>query len=259
MICNVSNRVQRSFDRSFNSYHGTASLQAYIAQCLVRRLRDLGAPQHFSNGFEVGCGTGHLTNALCQTTSFSRLILNDLTFAAHQTAERASAQFIQGDAREISWPKAPDLIVSASAIQWMDHPADFVQRVGQALAPGGWLAISGFGPAQFLELSELGSSANAPGLCAVDVLSSALRPMNIPGIEILEVRENLSTLWFESPQHVLRHLRETGVNGKASKVWTRSSLLQFCDEYVQKFGGPDGVPLTYNPTWIIARKTLTCV
>ena len=243
-------RVARSFRRSFASYHAATVPQARIADHLAARLAALGAPARFAQGFEIGCGTGHLTQALRARFGIDRLTLNDLTEGARATAEYHGAEFTPGDARHCDWPPQPDLIASASVIQWLDAPGGLVTRAAQALAPGGWLAISGFGPAQFHELARLGSEAHAPGLIAAGQLADGLPE----DVEILDLGERQDVLWFDTPRDVLRHLRETGVNGAASQVWTRARLAQFDADYRALFGTARGVPLTYHPIWIIARR-----
>lgn len=247
-------RVERSFRRNFHSYHNSAAQQALIAQQLVVQLSVLCSESVFRNGFEIGCGTGHLTRALHGKFSFDALTLNDLVPEARATAKQWSADFLPGDARSIRWPDQPDLIASASTIQWMESPADFVQQAARALAPGGWLAISGFGPDQYHELATLGSTAQAPGLCQPADLLNAVHSAIPEGFDVLETGHDHQRLWFETPQQVLKHLRQTGVNAKSSQVWTRAALSAFCDAYVTANGSKRGVPLTYHPVWIVAHK-----
>ncbi|MCV6598025.1 MAG: methyltransferase domain-containing protein [Mangrovicoccus sp.] len=244
-------RVARSFRRSFASYHSCATEQSRIAEDLAARLHRHGAPERFANAFEIGCGTGHLSHALEARFHFAKLTLNDLMPGAAQIAQSLGAEFLPGDVRVVPWPKAPDLIASASTVQWMEDPGALISRAVAALAPGGWLAVSGFGPDQYAELTALGSTANAPGLCPAQHLAQVAQ---MAGAEVFEAEESRQTLWFDSTAHVLRHLRETGVNGGAARVWTRRALRAFCEDYETQFGGTKGVPLTYHPVWIIARK-----
>ena len=249
----TSARVQRSFSRSFQSYHDSAGQQARIAQQLAQRLSDLGAPNSYSSVFEIGCGTGHLTEALHQHFSLENVILNDLMPEASETAHIWGAEFRSGDIRNVAWPVRQDLIVSTSTIQWLDTPQDVVANAARSLAPGGWLAISGFGQDQYAELVHLGSGSRAPGLCGPDVLAQALKAAG-DEMEIVDLWQERRKLWFDTPQHVLRHLRKTGVNGRAAQVWTRSTLAAFCEDYNRAFATPQGVSLTYHPVWVIARK-----
>ncbi|WP_170166983.1 methyltransferase domain-containing protein [Paracoccus methylarcula] len=244
-------RIRRSFERSFDSYHRCATQQAAIARFLIARLAAKGAPDKFENVFEFGCGTGHLTQALRRSFQVTRLSLNDLAMPAAETAATFNAEFICGDLRDIAWPEAPDLILSASTIQWLDDPASLARRAAERLRPGGWLAISGFGPSQYRELSGLGFEPQAPGLCRPETLADALCDT---GVTIVETGERLHRLTFDTPMDVLRHLRATGVNAGSSRNWTRGDLNRFSRDYIRQFGGPGGVPLTYHPIWIIARR-----
>ncbi|WP_170429238.1 methyltransferase domain-containing protein [Ruegeria arenilitoris] len=250
MNAQITDRVQRSFSRSFRSYHDSASQQAEIADRLVEEMRLGGAPQQFAAALEFGCGTGHLTHRLRTEFDFENLTVNDLSPEAAETAEAVGAAFLCGDAETVEWPRRPDLIASASMIQWLHDSRTFLQRAAQALPPGGWLAVSGFGPEQYRELVRVGSNAKAPGLCGSDDLVAAIEDQ----LDIVSSGESLSSIHFPSPRKVLEHLRRTGVNGRAQKVWTKTSLAQFTDHYVRDFGTDAGVPLTYHPTWVVARK-----
>jgi len=250
MNASISDRVQRSFSRSFGTYSTFASQQAWVAKRLSTALCDCGAPLHFESTFEIGCGTGLLTQQLCTHFHHGQLTINDLAPEAQRTADAYGAAFLSGDATQISWPDQPGLIASASMIQWLSDPAAFLRRASDALAPGGWLAISGFGPRQYEELIQLGTSAKAPGLCEPDEMAAALQG----DLEIITVRECLRPVHFSSARKVLVHLRKTGVNGRASKVWTKSHLKEFLNDYTRQFADEAGVTLTYHPIWIIARK-----
>ena len=243
-------RVQRSFSRSFGTYDDAACQQAWIAERLAQALRDNGAPGTFSNAFEFGCGTGHLTRALQAGFQIDRLTLNDLMSEARLTAQDHAAAFVEGDACSVAWPEGLDLITSASMIQWVPNPGLLVDRAANQLAPGGWLALSGYGPDQFHELAALGSSSNAPGLIALDTLGAAVSRQ----FDILDIGEARHRIRFPTPRAVLHHLRKTGVNGHARETWTKSTLARFSAAYSEKFGSAEGVSLTYHPIWIIARR-----
>jgi malonyl-CoA O-methyltransferase len=245
-----SDRVQRSFSRSFDSYDAASGQQARIAARLVDALQQAGAPSHFNTVLELGCGTGHLTRRLTEHYSSDRLVLNDLTPQSRVFADHLGAAFLPGPAEQIAWPEAPDLIASASMVQWLADPAALVARAAEALAPGGWLAISGFGPDQYRELAALGSGAQAPGLCTAQALAAKL-PADVTVISCAAAHH---VQWFNTPKHVLQHLRRTGVNGRAQAPWTKSRLARFSDAYRAQFGSEKGVSLTYHPIWLVAQK-----
>ncbi len=250
MMAHSTDRVQRSFSRSFDTYHQAAGPQGRIAERLVTDLRDCGAPGHFSSVLELGCGTGLLTQKLREAFVIGDLTLNDLAPEAGMTAQTAAATFLCGDALQVDWPDRPDLITSASMIQWLADPAALLRRAADALAPGGWLAVSGFGPKQYHELAQIGSSAGAPGLCRSEDLAASVQTE----MELVTSGEHVQQLHFASPRLALKHLRQTGVNGRAKQFWTKSDLLQFSTDYTRRFGTDAGVPLTYHSVWIVARK-----
>ena len=195
-----------------------------------------------------------MTHALLNRFSIASLTVNDLVPNACHLAESVGADFLEGDIRSVIWPKAPHLIASASTLQWMDAPEALLRKAAQTLAPGGWLAFSGFGPAQFNELRALGSTAQAPGLCLPEALAGAVQTAGAGRFEIADVGQDRRQLWFDSPIDVLRHLQQTGVNAVAANTWTRATLARFSARYIEAFGAPGGVPLTYHPIWIIAHK-----
>ena len=245
-----SDRVRRSFSRSFDSYHAAADQQVWVADRLVTALRDAGAPTQFHRAFEFGCGTGHLTRALAEAYGFDQLTLNDLTPDARATAKAHGASFLPGDVETLAWPAGMELVASASTIQWLNDPMRVLRAAAEELAPGGWLAVSGFGPDQYRELAQLGSKAAAPGLCAVEALAEAVSEH----LEVMAMGEARRLQLFPTPVDVLRHLRRTGVNARAQGAWSKSRLARFSTDYIRAFGTEEGVPLTYHPVWIVARK-----
>jgi hypothetical protein len=48
-------------------------------------------------------------------------------------------------------------------------------------------------------------------------------------------------------------MKQTGVNGIPGKVWTKSDLNRFEEDYIDLFGTELGVPLTYQPIYFIAK------
>jgi len=253
----VQNRVRQSFRRGLPSYHHAAVAQAQIAATLVQALRTAGAPARFGQVLEFGCGTGHLTTQLLQHFTLDHLTLNDLVpdcaAALHPILKQHSpgVTFQVGPIETLPLPPALDLIVSASTVQWVQQPADLIGRLTQHLAPGGWLALSGFGRAHFSELQALGGMATAP---------SYLDPHDwrhiLPaGLHIGALYSKTIILQFTDTLDLLRHLRLTGVNVSARNHWTRASLASF--DLRLRAGLPQGAPLTlsYQPVFLIACKT----
>ncbi|MCB4455872.1 malonyl-ACP O-methyltransferase BioC [Leisingera sp. McT4-56] len=249
-------RVRQSFRRGLESYHGSASVQADIAGQLAAMLQQQGAPRRFASVLEFGCGTGHLTRQLLQRFQADSLSLNDLVPEAAQVLQAldgtapAQARFAGGPIEILPLPQELDLIASASTVQWIPDLAGLAARLAAHLKPGGWLALSGFGRGQFRELAALGSAAAAPSYLDADEWPAVLPH----GMEILQITQRPVVLEFSSAMHLLKHLRQTGVNGHAQQNWSRRRLREFEEAYRARFGRNGILPLTYDPVLLVARK-----
>ncbi|MDC0657347.1 malonyl-ACP O-methyltransferase BioC [Leisingera sp. SS27] len=250
-------RVQQSFRRGLESYHCAASVQAETAGRLARMLQEEGAPRHFGSVLEFGCGTGHLTRQLLQRFGADCLMLNDLVPEAAQLLQtlekeiQAHTRFRSGPIESLPLPQDLDLIASASTVQWISDLPGLMARLALHLKPGGWLALSGFGRGQFRELAALGSAAAAP--CYLD--ADEWLPVLPEGLEILQIEQCPVVLEFDSALQLLKHLRQTGVNGNAQRGWSRRQLRSFEDAYRAQFGQRGKLPLTYDPVLLVARRT----
>lgn len=242
-------KVQQSFRRGLKTYHAEAAHQAQIAVGLAERLQS-HAPKHLSKVLEFGMGTGHLTRQMQKSFTIDRLYLNDLVDECESFAP-TDTTFIPGPIETVDLPTDFDVICSASTVQWLvDLPAT-MQKLSTALRPRGLLALSGFGSAQFHELRTLGSSAAAPSY----VDAEDWRAILPKGMTIKHLSQGRRVVWFPDAMAILKHLRDTGVNGSASQTWTAGNLKAFETNYRSRFGTPRGLPLTYDPVWVIAQKT----
>jgi malonyl-CoA O-methyltransferase len=249
-------RVRHSFRRGLASYHQHASAQAEIAARLVQILQGQEAPDRFDNVLEFGCGTGHLTRPLLQSLDIQHLTLNDLVAEAAPglgalTKDRSDrTHFTFGPIETVPLPSELDLIISTSTVQWVSDMPALMARLSARLSPGGWLAISGFGTAQFHQLRSLGSSAAAPSY-----VDAGDWPGLLPrDLDLVHVSQSAIDMEFATAMELLRHLRHTGVNAQAEQHWSRGRLTAFEDNYRTKFGRAGKLPLTYDPVWMIARR-----
>lgn len=248
-------RIQQSFARGLQSYHAASIAQAQIAVLLAQALQHAGAPARFHHALEFGCGTGHFTHALLQRFAIDNLMLNDLVAESAATLQpilqdyKTQTTFHAGAIETLPLPPALDLIASASTVQWVADPAALITRLARHLAPGGWLAISGFGRRHFEELQETEGAARAP--CYLDPQDwRAILPAHIT---VHSLTAHRIALPFPTAIALLRHLRQTGVNAHAARHWTRADLTRF--DARLRASQPDVGPLTltYCPVILIAQ------
>lgn len=249
-------RVGQRFGASASSYDKYAIAQQYI----YRRMLDWLAPyqqRQWTNVLEIGCGTCGLSKQVDKYHHVQRWTLNDLDDkmcrqGAFVPRFADSATYLIGDAEAIDLGEEYDLIVSASAIQWMHDPERFVRALYQRLRPGGVLLLSTFGPENLREIRQLtgqGLDYTSLGQVAhwLDGLTSSVR-----------VEEELYPLSFASPRDVLLHLKRTGVTATSTAsegFWTASKLRDFEEAYRHLFATASGdVELSYHPIYLMAER-----
>lgn len=294
MTCNATPSIDKMlvakrFSSARSTYDREASVQRQVAEKMMCLLTDtLSAmgisrtelPTHFSHVVEFGCGTGSYSRILLHTLQPETLLLNDLCPAMEEcvkelcmatdsrqgeetsgekekeclSEEKISRKatevcFLPGDAESLEFPKDTDLITSCSTLQWFNDPEAFFLRCHQSLATHGLLAFSSFGTTNLHEIRQL--TGHGLNYLSVEELQALLSP----GFYILHTEEEVISLPFPTPQAVLKHLKQTGVTGTEKRMWTRSRLQSFCEEYTTRFSDAAGnVSLTYHPIYIIARK-----
>lgn len=253
--------IAQRFAKARNTYAQEAHVQRQVAEKMLRLLLEATGMaedgQKKATGFhrvvEVGCGTGCYSQLLLNRLNPDSLLLNDLCPEMKECVEEIctspAVRFVPGDAEQTDFPPETDLITSCSTLQWFTDPAIFFRRCHTALRQDGILAFSTFGTENMRQIRQL----TGHGL---DYLSlEAWRAMLLPGFELLYAEEEHASLFFPTPEDVLRHLKQTGVTGTEKRIWTRGRLQVFSEEYIRRFSNTEGkVELTYHPIYIIAKK-----
>ena len=248
--------IRRRFARSVRSYAEYARAQQMIAGRMCAMLRPLLSDRP-ADVLEIGCGTGTFTRLFMQHFHPARMTLIDICPEVREALtdipfSDSTVRFVCGDAEHCDLPGGQSIIASCSVMQWFEDPERFIRRCHDLLAPGGILALSTFGPDNLHEIRSItGNGLDYPPLERLrQMLSSA-------GLVTVTAKEESIVLDFPSAIEVLRHLKHTGVNGITRTSWTPARLARFSDEYMLRFGTPDGnVTLTYHPVYLIARHPI---
>lgn len=245
------NLITSRFSRAVESYDREAVAQKQIARRMGGML-DKHVPRPCGRILEIGSGTGFLTRRLVEIFHPERLVLNDIcremSTCFTDLLGSGQAAFLAGDAESLPFPEGQDLIVSCSALQWFVSPERFFERCTRSLGQQGYLAFTTFGVDNLKEVA----SVTGDGLRyrSLQELEAALHAH----YEVVLACEERICLAFDSPLHVLYHLKHTGVSAVRRQAWTRRDLQDFCDKYARLFGNGYPVPLTYHPIYMIAKK-----
>ncbi|QVR67246.1 malonyl-ACP O-methyltransferase BioC [Acinetobacter sp. BHS4] len=242
------NLVAQRFAKAGQSYSEHAIVQKQICQNLTGLVQQF-CPRMMSRVFEIGCGSGNLTRLLATSFQFEELILNDLYADVQQHfSHQENLKWLIGDVETLDFPQQLDMIVSGSALQWMQDLPHLLKRFNEALTERGWLCFSTFGSQNLMEIKEL--TGQGLSYWSVENWNSALIQADF---EILHLSESETQLYFDSPKAVLQHLKATGVTATAQHRWTKQTLQQFYQDY-DRFKCVEGYSLTYHPIYCIARR-----
>ncbi len=229
-----------NFSRAHKTYRENAIVQKNMAKKLVELILSKCGKSH-QKIFEIGCGTGFLTENLNNNLDFNKIILNDLT----QNYSGFDFEFICGDANAIEFPKSCDLIVSNAVFQWIVDVEKLFLKIKNNLENDGILAFSSFGERNFEQFKKVfNSGLNYPNYVEI---------LKLNGWEILTYEEEITTLYFKSFREILEHVKNTGVALQNSIRWNKGMYLDFERNYLENYSDDNGVELTYHPLWIVAK------
>ncbi|MCL1624228.1 methyltransferase domain-containing protein [Moraxella sp. Tifton1] len=247
-------RIARRFSAAYDTYQNNAIAQKVAAKRLMSALVGLRPPTqtHFAQVLEIGCGSGGLTEQLLQYYVPDLLYLNDLYDKITQNRLLIPAdayRFLLGDIGKISLPTGLDLVLSGSVLQWIYPLDELFAKIHQSLAMGGVLAFSTFGKNNLWQLKRLTNR----GLVYYS-LDEIVERLIQSGFCMEYHAVYQQTLHFDNAMAVLRHLQATGVTATDSDFhWSKESLSRFCQAY-QSYADDEGLPLTYEPMILIAKK-----
>ena len=253
--------VRQRFANRLQSYSDHAVVQQQMAQALAEMIaRNVKSPV-FPRLLEVGAGSGAFMAELLQRFMVESYYANDLVEESHlclsNQLDRCAKEgltikkfhFLAGDIEQLeTLPMEIDLVASNATLQWLEHLDSFFARMAQHLNSEGLLAFSSFSTANMHEIAEIaGTGLHYHSLEELEHLAGKY-------FEVIESKEEKRQLIFSSPEAVLHHIRQTGVNGISRHAWTKSHYSRFIAQYRERFSCPNGVTLTYHPLYCCMKK-----
>lgn len=250
-------QVAQRFAKAGASYTEHAIVQQQICQSLFKLMQQQLSDIPLDRVFEIGCGTGNLTQLMLRNLPIKQLILNDLYPEVQQHfSPQQAIEWQIGDIEQIEYPTALDLIVSSSALQWMTDLDAVFKKCRAALKSQGYFCFSSFGQQNLKQIKML--TGQGLDYLSIETLQEKLLTQSF---EVLHLSQSIENLNFAHPKQVLQHLQATGVTATASKHrWSKQSLQQFYLDYEQ-FSSLDSCgqrvySLSYHPIYCIARRTV---
>lgn len=246
--------VKQRFSSAIAHYDREASPQRLVAERIDTLLGErIDLPEGLV--FEIGCGTGFLSEKLWHRYGSSHpMLFNDISADMENPLREKVGQtplFTASDAEHSEWDNDCALIAAASCIQWWHEPGQFFTKSHRHLKEGGFLAFGTYGERNLHELRNV----TGQGL-TYDNLMTITRRLKESGFRDIHVEESTHTLLFPDLVSLLRHLKLTGVNAITPAVtWTPRMLTEAESLYRQRFATPEGLlPLTYHALIGTAKK-----
>lgn len=245
--------IKERFSKASNTYNNHALAQKIIIDKLIHFTKENGIKEA-DNVFEIGCGTGLMTKEIINHFFPKNLIVNDicenqLSITLNESDYKENnIQYIQGDAEYILFPEKNNLILSSSAIQWLNDLDSFFSKIQTSITKDGIFAFSTFGKDNLKEIKSI--TGNGLDYKSKEEINNHLSKY----FDIIFSFQEDIVLNFESPKQVLTHLKLTGVNSLSNKTWTKKDLIDFTDSYNKEFKNSNGVSLSYNPIYFIAKR-----
>ena len=242
-----SEAIGAGFARSRTAYHAHAHHQRELAAQLASNAVQW-VPAPVSSALEIGCGTGFLTEALHRNwrqVPINDYWLNDLALGDNLQPRAQRVHCLQGDISSVALPDDVQLLLSSSALQWVDDLPALLHRLRAHLAADALVALSLYCGEHFRELR--------------DTLGIGLPYRQVDDLHAL-FSEHFTRLWqhevreqyhFTSPHALLKHIRLSGVGHLREQV-TFTALRQFASRY-QALHDDCGYPLTYHAYQFIGR------
>ncbi len=246
-------RVAQAFLKSVRSYDTEAVVQKEAAEALVTSCLHFCNKKH-NRVLEIGCGSGLLCQKFTDCFDVDKYIVNDLNASFCEiTQEKVADKSVNisslvGDAEEITLPDKCDLILSSSTMQWFEDVDSFVKKTYSQLVDDGIFAFTMFSEGTMKELKAL-TQRGLNYVSARELYDSLARYYTVMSFEKYEKQ-----LFFSAFGDIVRHMKQTGVNGLSGKRFTIPELRRVAREYEQCFRTKRGLPVSYHYILAVARR-----
>jgi malonyl-CoA O-methyltransferase len=271
MVAIDRHKVSDSFDSHASEYDSYAVVQKRVIERFSEiYLESSGAPNRI---LDIGSGTGVLLNALAGRFPVAEPVGLDIAFGMCQStltrlSEGGRGWVCRGDAESLPFAgNSFDMVVSTSALQWLEELSSAFSEVFRVLSPGGVFCLALFGEATLHELREsyrkaselagYGFEQRTHIFFSPDYIAEALR---IAGFCKEEIRSELETELYPDVPSLLRNLRRIGAGNASTRhlpgLAGRQVMLSMMDIYRESYGKGSDIPATYQVIYASGRKPL---
>lgn len=261
-IENEHKTIAARFSAAAATYHASATIQSSVAERLSTML---AGGEGADRILEIGCGTGLLTGRLCRL--FPRARIDALDMAAGMVAQcRARLEGAAGlcyhvaDVNKFRAEALYPLIVSSSALHWMEPMSAIMKSLAGMLAGQGRLVFALMVRGTLAELSAARRRAapHKPPMRQLTTMSIVRAALAQAGLRIEEEREETRRQIYTSAGDLLRRLHEQGLTGgplaRSGLGLNRADLRRLTLDYDSHYRADAGVYASYRVAYFRARN-----
>lgn len=248
------NNIGARFSAAANTYTAVSHMQDQVARRVLGLVPETACA---SSILDAGCGPGRLLGLARPRWPDAAWLGVDIApgmvLQARQTfSDDPRAHFAEGDVASLQSDRPFDLVVSSSALQWLQPFAQGLAHVAQLCRPGGWVSLGIMLDGTLGELHAARRSAvphnPAKGrLPTLDALECAAN--TIPGARIRRLAHASAHYDQACAMDVLRSLHAMGVTGgdvsQGERPLTRGEIHALTSDYERDFATPGGVRVTF--------------
>jgi malonyl-CoA O-methyltransferase len=255
--------LEANFSRASKTYDSFARMQKQAADLLLDHLEH-AAPEMVDGAvIELGCGTGQMSYGIAQIMQHRKLIFSDISPGMVEMCRKKLSKITSGsrdihfhvlDAEQLSEKEAYALVFSGLTIQWFKDFQSTLQRIYNALLPGGEFIFSCPVQGSFAEWRSVCDEIQLP--CTANVLPERTEMIEQVGAVFDAVDHSPVTIEIDyaSAAFFFRSLKYTGTNAQLDGVKLTASqmrrLIRFWDRRLN--GGK--LTMTYCVDILQAKK-----
>ncbi len=252
--------VAQSFGQAAKHYDQHAFIQREVGDRLLEKLNYMKInPKRI---LDIGCGTGHFTQALKRKFKKADVIGLDISELMIKTAKQqqsgltklfsSKCEFLVGDMDALPFKDNEfDLIFSNLTLQWTNNPLITLKEVSRVLSPSGLLLYTTLGPDTLKELrasfAEVDDQVHVNPFLDLHHWGDA---MLTSGIHQPVVDRDDIQFHFESLKQMMVDLKGVGAHninkGRPSSLMSKGKWQQMSSFYETHFKNDLGFCSTYE-------------
>lgn len=242
-------QVSSAFSRHAQTYDNHAGIQSYAANYAANMIANLKKRAAIPEGevLEIGCGTGLFSSHLAKLFPERKIICSDISQTMldacrvrlqSRTTLDEHVDFLALDAEDLDAENKFAVIASSFTIQWFFQPLHGLQRMLDALKPGGLLIFS-----------VPGNDSCPEWKAAADALNLPFTRNPMPAMEQLQKLASANGLEFTIQSHfvqesyadaiaMMRSLKELGAGTQRNNLKLSCMQLRSLLRELDKLGNP---------------------